>query len=70
MLVVTGKLEAYYWDVYALIFENDDILALGSPDFRISGPLPAKGMKDRAWPIDIGFVCFETVLQRIRERFF
>jgi hypothetical protein len=141
--VAGGKIEAYYWDIYALIFENDDILALDDPEFELSdsdtasiaqsihavlpfrdrsrlyaeiglaedgetieeryayvyfdaggkrilqydnrdhhpeivthphhmhkGPVPAAGEKDRAWPIDIEYVCFETVLRRIRERFF
>lgn len=141
--MATGKLEAYYWDIYTLIFESDDILALEDPDFSLSdadtasiaqaihavlpfrdrsrlyveillaedgetieeryayiyyaaggqrilqydnrdhhpeisthphhmhkGPIPAAGEKDRAWQTDIEFVCFATVLQRIRERFF
>ena len=140
--MASGKLEAYYWEVYALIFESDDILALDDPGFSLSdedvasieqaihavlpfrdrsrlyaeillaangemieeryayiyydsggqrilqydnrdhhpeisthphhmhkGPIPAAGEKDRAWPIDIELVSFETVLQRIRERF-
>ena len=141
--MAADKLEAYYWDIYALIFESDDILALDDPGFSLSdadtagvaqaihavlpfrdrsrlhaeillaeddetieeryayiyfdaggqrilqydnrshhpeisthphhmhkGPLPAPGEKDRAWPTDIELVSFETVLQRIRERFF
>jgi len=35
-LVAANKLEAYYWNVYALIFESGDILALGHPDFSLS----------------------------------
>lgn len=138
-----SELEAYYWNIYALIFESGDVLALDDPDFSLSdddtariaqaihavlpfrdrsrlyaeirlaangetieeryayiyydaggrrmlqydnraqhpeisthphhmhkGPLPAAGEKDRAWPIDIEFVSFETVLQHIRDRFF
>ena len=141
--MAAGKFEAYYWGIYALIFESDDILALDDLDFSFSdadtariagaihaalpfrdrsrlyaeillaaegdvieeryayiyyeaggqrilqydnrdhhpgisthpdhmhkGALPATGEKDRAWPIDIEFVSFETVLGRIRERFF
>jgi len=141
--MAADKLEAYYWDIYALIFESDDILALGDPVFSLSdadtasieqtihvvlpfrdrsrlyaeillaedgeaveeryayvyydaggkrilqydnrnhhpeisthphhmheGPIPASGEKDRAGPTDIEFVSFETVLGRIRERFF
>jgi len=141
--VAVNKLEAYYWDTYALIFESGDILALDDPDFSLSdaetanfvqaihviltfrdhsrlyaeimlaengdvieeryayicydaggrrvlqydnrshhpeisthphhmhkGPIPESGEKDRAWSIDIEFVAFETVLQRIRELFF
>jgi hypothetical protein len=30
------KREAYYWDIYTLIFENDDMLALDDPDFSLS----------------------------------
>ena len=140
--MASGKLEAYYWEVYALIFESDDILSLDDPGFSLSDedvasieqaihavlpfrdrsrlyaeirlaangetieeryahlyydsggqrilqydnrdhhpeisthshhmhkrPIPAAGEKDRAWPIDIELVSFETVLQRIRERF-
>ncbi len=140
--MASGKLEAYYWEVYALIFESDDILSLDDPGFSLSdedvasieqaihavlpfrdrsrlyaeirlaangetieeryayiyydsgdqrilqydnrdhhpeisthphhmhkGPIPVAGEKDRAWPIDIELVSFETVLQRIRERF-
>jgi hypothetical protein len=143
MAMPAGKLEAYYWEIYALIFESDDILVLGDPGFFLSaadtasieqaihavlpfrdrsrlyaeillaedgetieeryayiyydaggerilqydnrshhpeisthphhmhkGPIPIAGEKDRAWPTDIEFVCFETVLERIRERFF
>jgi len=135
--------ETYYWDIYTLIFESADILALDDPGFSFSdadtariaqtiyavlpfrdrsrlyveivladdsemfeeryayiyynarkqrvlqydnrdhhpeisthpdhmhkGPIPPAGEKDRAWPIDLDFVCFETVLRRIRERFF
>lgn len=138
-----GQLETYYWDVYTLIFESDDILALDDPEFLLSdpdtariaqtihavlpfrddsrlyveilladdteiieeryayiyydarkrrifqydnrdhhpeilthphhmhkGPIPPAGEKDRAWPTDLEFVCFETVLRRIRKRFF
>lgn len=138
-----SKLESYYWDIYTLIFESDDILALDDPDLSLSdadtariaqtihailpfrdrsrlyaeiklaengeaveeryayiyyaaggqrilqydnrdhhpeisthphhmhkGPIPAADQKDRAWRTDIEYVCFETVLQRIRERFF
>lgn len=138
-----SKLEAYYWDIYTLIFEGVDILALDDTGFSLSdvdaartakmihaalpfrdrsclyaelrlaedgetieeryayiyyaaggqrilqydnrdhhpevsthphhmhkGPIPAARQKDRAWPTDIEHVCFETVLQRIRERFF
>ncbi|MBI3177038.1 MAG: hypothetical protein HYZ35_03515 [Chloroflexi bacterium] len=77
--MASGKLEAYYWEVYALIFESDDILSLDDPGFSLSdedvashmhkGPIPVAGENDRAWPIDIELVSFETVLQRIRERF-
>lgn len=140
--MATDKFEAYYWDIYALIFESDDTLALGDPAFSLSdadtvsmqqaihavlpfrdrsrlyaeillaedgetieeryayiyydaggqrilqydnrshhpeisthphhmhkGPIPTAGKKDRAWPTDIEFVSFETVLGRIRERF-
>ena len=34
--MAAGKLEAYYWEVYALIFESGDILSLGDPDFSLS----------------------------------
>ncbi len=34
--MAAGKLEAYYWEVYALIFESGDILALDDPDFSLS----------------------------------
>ena len=34
--MTAGKLEAYYWEIYALIFESDDILALDDPDFSLS----------------------------------
>lgn len=140
--MAADKFEAYYWDIYALIFESDDTLALGDPAFSLSdadtvsmqqaihavlpfrdrsrlyaeillaedgetieeryayiyydaggqrilqydnrshhpeipthphhmhkGPIPSAGKKDRAWPTDIEFVSFETVLGRIRERF-
>lgn len=140
---MADKFEAYYWDVYALIFDSGDILALEDPSFLLSdvdaagmgqaihavlpfrdgsrlyaeillaedgevieeryayiyydaggerilqydnrshhpeipthphhlhkGPIPAPGRKDRAWQTDIEFVTFETVLLRIRERFF
>lgn len=140
---MAGKLKAYYWEIYALIFESGDVLALDDPDFSLSdddtadiaqvihavlpfrdrsrlfaeislaedgeaieeryayiyydagdrrilqydnrdhhpeisthphhmhkGPIPVAGEKDRAWPIDIEFISFETVLQRLRERFF
>jgi hypothetical protein len=40
------------------------------PHHMHKGPIPALGKKDRAWQTDIDFVCFETVLGRIRERFF
>jgi hypothetical protein len=138
-----GQHEAYYWEIYALIYESDDILALDDPAFSLSdpdtariahiiravlpfhdgsrlyveillagdgeifeeryayiyydankhrtlqydnrdhhpeisthphhmhkGPVPPVGEKDRVWPTDIEFVSFETVLPRIRERFF
>lgn len=137
------RIEGYYWEVYALIFENGDIVGLDNPDFSLSdpdtarfaqtihavlpfqdssrlyaeitladygevienryayiyydargnrilqydnrshhpeisthphhmhsGPIPGPGEKDRAWPTDLDFVTFETVLGRIRERFF
>jgi hypothetical protein len=135
--------ETYYWDIYTLTFESDDILALDDPELSFSdadtasiaqtiyavlpfrdhsrlyveivltddgetleeryayiyynarkqrilqydnrdhhpeisthphhmhkGPIPPAGEKDRAWPMDLEFVCFETVLRRIREQFF
>jgi hypothetical protein len=138
-----AQFETYYWEIYTLIFESDDMLLLDDPAFSISdpdtariaqiiqvvlpfrdnsrlyveillvgngeiieeryayiyydaqeqrllqydnrdhhpeiathphhmhkGPTPSAGQKDQAWPTDIDFVCFETVLQRIRERFF
>ena len=141
--MASEKLADYYWDIYALIFESNDILVLDDPEFAISdsdtvnieqsihavlpfrdrsrlfaeirlaadgetfeeryayiyydaggkrilqydnrdhhpeisthphhmhkGPIPITGGKDRAWPTDIKFVSFETVLQQIRERFF
>jgi hypothetical protein len=34
--MATGKLEAYYWDIYALIFESDDIVTIGDPDLSLS----------------------------------
>lgn len=141
--MTVGELEAYFWDIYAIIFESSDILALDDPDLALSdddtarieqsihavlpfrdrsrlyaeirlaadgetieeryayiyfnaggqrilqydnrehhpeisthphhmhkGPIPVAGEKDRAWPTDIEFVSFETVLERIRERFF
>jgi hypothetical protein len=40
------------------------------PHHLHKGPIPAPGAKDRAWQTDIEFVSFETVLQKIRERFF
>lgn len=137
------RFEAYFWNIYALVFESDDILAIDDPAFSFSeadtagiaqmvhavlpfrdgsrlyaeillaedgevtedryayiyydgegnrilqydnrshhseiwthphhmhkGPIPAAGEQDRAWPTDIDFVSFETVFQRIRERFF
>ena len=137
------KVEAYYWYIFTLIFESEDLLALSDPAFFLSdadtasishtiqavlpfrdrsrlfaeirlaangetfeeryayiyydaggkrilqydnrdhhpeisthphhmhkGPIPITGGKDRAWPTDINFVGFETVLQQIRERFF
>lgn len=141
--MATDISEAYFWDIYALIHESDDILSLTDPNFSLSdadtasiaqmihtvlpfrdgsrlyaeillveegetvedryayiyydgsgkrvlqydsrshhpeiwthphhihkGPIPAAGEQDRAWPTDIDFVSFETVFQRIRERFF
>ena len=140
--MAADKFEAYYWDIYTLIFESDDTLALDDPAFSLSdadtvsmvqaihavlpfrdrsrlyaeillaedgepieeryayiyydaggqrilqydnrnhhpeisthphhmhkGPIPTAGKKDHAWPTDIEFVSFETVLGRIRERF-
>lgn len=137
------KVEAYYWYIFTLIFESEDLLALSDPAFFLSdadtasishtihavlpfydqsrlyvesvlseegetieeryayiyydaggnrilqydnrshhpeisthphhmhkGPIPAPGERDRAWPTDIDFVSFETVLQRLRDRFF
>ena len=137
------RIENYYWEVYALIFENGDIVDRDKPDFSLSdpdtariaqmiqavlpfqdgsrlyvevaladygevvedryayiyldargrrilqydnrshhpeisthphhmhrGPIPGSGGKDRAWPTDIDFAGFESVLQRIRERYF
>lgn len=40
------------------------------PHHMHRGPIPAPGERDRAWPTDIDFIAFETVLNRIRERFF
>lgn len=40
------------------------------PHHMHKGAIPSTREKDRAWPTDIEFVCFETVLQQIRERFF
>lgn len=40
------------------------------PHHMHRGPIPDPGEKDRTWPTDLDFVTFETVLQRIRERFF
>lgn len=141
--MATDRFETYFWDIYALIFESEDILALGDPAFSFSdvdtasigqaihavlpfwdrsrlyaeilladegktvedpyayiyydadgrrilqydnrshhpeiwthphhmhkGPIPASGAQDRVWPTDIEFVSFETVLERIREKFF
>ena len=34
--MAADKLEAYYWDIYALIFESGDILALDDPVFSLS----------------------------------
>ena len=141
--MTTDRFEAYFWGIYALIYESDDILALSDAAFFLSdvdtasigqtlhavllfrdrsrlyaeilladegeivearyayiyyngdgkrvvqydnrshhpeiwthphhmhkGPIPAAGEQDRAWPTDIGFVTFETVFERIRERFF
>jgi len=34
--VTADKFEAYYWGIYAFVFENDDILALDDPDFSLS----------------------------------
>jgi hypothetical protein len=33
---VVSKLKAYYGDIYALIFEGGDVLALDDPDFSLS----------------------------------
>ncbi len=33
---MAGKLRAYYWEIYALIFESGDVLALDDPDFSLS----------------------------------
>lgn len=141
--MISDKVEAYYWGIYAFIFESDDMLAFDDPDFSLSdvdtasiahvlhavlpfrdqsrlyveillagddevveeryayiyygadgeriwqydnrshhphisthphhrhkGPVPAIGEQDRAWPTDVEFVSFETVLERIREQFF
>lgn len=40
------------------------------PHHMHRGPIPGSGERDRAWPTDIDFIAFETVLGRIRERFF
>jgi len=40
------------------------------PHHLHKGPLPAPGGEDRAWKTDIEYVNFESVLLRIRERFF
>ncbi|MFH1906123.1 MAG: DUF6516 family protein [Chloroflexota bacterium] len=40
------------------------------PHHMHEGPIPTSGEKDCAGPTDIEFVSFETVLGRIRERFF
>lgn len=34
--MAADKFEAYYWDIYALIFESDDILLFGDPAFLLS----------------------------------
>lgn len=141
--MAADNFEAYYWAIYALVFESDDILALADPNFALSdvdtasivqvihailpfhdgfrlyaeivlaedgetiedryayiyydaadkrilqydnrshhpeiwshphhmhkGPIPGAGEQDRAWPTDIDYVSFETVLERIRECFF
>ena len=34
--MAADKFEAYYWDIYAIIFESGDTLALGDPAFSLS----------------------------------
>ncbi len=34
--MAAGKVEAYYWEIYALIFESEDIVALDAPGFSLS----------------------------------
>lgn len=34
--MATGKLETYYWQVYALIFESGDMVKIDAPDFFLS----------------------------------
>jgi len=34
--MTADKFEAYYWDVYAFIFDSGDILALDNPAFLLS----------------------------------
>lgn len=48
--MAADKFDAYYWEIYALIFDSDDILAIEDPVFSLS---------------DADTVCVEQVIHAV-----